>query len=143
MREDEAEQGFVVMSVNLSNTKLTWLVVKNPDIEDFNLEEDNVIIKQADINDPKEISVVKIPIEQRFDYKLFGGFYLTTIRKNPFRRPGRGQRKIDFGKEGDAILVLADSRDPDIRKFDQTSYKLIDFETKKVTDYELPNPKEK
>jgi hypothetical protein len=30
-------------------------------------------------------------------------------------------------------MVLADSRDPDIKKFDETTYKLIEIETGKIT----------
>jgi hypothetical protein len=72
---------------------------------------------------------------------IFGGFYLTVIRENP-NRPKGSARSIDGkGKPGDAIIILADSRDPDIRAFDKTEYKLVNFREGTVTDYEVPSEK--
>jgi hypothetical protein len=44
---------------------------------------------------------------------------LTVIRENAHRPKGSARESIDGkGKPGDAIIVLADSRDPDVRLFD-------------------------
>jgi small nuclear ribonucleoprotein (snRNP)-like protein len=65
---------------------------------------------------------------------------LSVIRENPNIEPGKSPRSgASKGKAGDAIIVLADSRDPDIRMFDKTKYKLVNFFSKKVTDFQVPD----
>jgi hypothetical protein len=98
-------------------------------------------IRQADLNAPHHVITVTIPEKDRFNFMVFGGFYLTVIRENP-NRPKGSARSIDGkGKPGDAIIILADSRDPDIRAFDKTEYKLVNFREGTVTDYEVPSEK--
>jgi hypothetical protein len=60
---------------------------------------------------------------------------LSVIRENPFYEPGKSPRSSGHGKKGDAIIILADSRDADIRVFDKTKYKLVDFFRGTVSDY--------
>jgi hypothetical protein len=128
-----------VLSVNLQETILTWFLVRRPG--KIVKGEVNLKIRQADLNAPHHVTTVTIPEKDRFNFMIFGGFYLTVIRENP-NRPKGSSRSIDGkGKPGDAIIILADSRDPDIRAFDKTEYKLVNFREGTVTDYEVPSEK--
>lgn len=87
---------------------------------------------------PDDVTTVIIPSEDRFKFLIFGGFYLSVIRGDVDVEGQSPRSAAGKGKTGDAIIVLADSRDPDIRMFDKTKYKLVDFFTKKVTDFQVP-----
>lgn len=139
MDEEESKEDFVVVSVNLHENELTWMLVREPGRKG----EVNLKIRQADMTKPEEVATVTIPKNDRFDFMLFGGFYLTAIRPTEFDEDSRSNsgRVGSKGKPGDAVIVLADSRDPDIRMFDKTEYKLIDFKNNTVSDFEVPSKK--
>jgi hypothetical protein len=100
------------------------------------------MVRQADLCKPDDVTTVIVPKEDRFKFLIFGGFYLSVIRENPFFEVGqspRSPRASSKGKIGDAVITLADSRDPDIRMFDKTTYKLVDFESNTVKNYQVPD----
>jgi hypothetical protein len=77
MDQEEADEKFYVVSVNLHENLLTWMLVRNPMKEgDLNLK-----IRQADMRYPSNVKTVTIPEKERFNFMLFGGFYLTVIRR--------------------------------------------------------------
>jgi hypothetical protein len=62
-----------------------------------------------------------------FEFIIFGGLYLSVKRDNiNMINIGRSH----YEKVGNAVLIIADSRDPDMRKIDTQKYFEIDFDDK-------------
>jgi hypothetical protein len=72
-----------------------------------------------------------------FDFIIFGGLYLSVKREN-LNEEFLG-RSIASDKKGNAVLVMADSRDPDIRKIDSQYYFEIDFDSGTWKEKEVEN----
>jgi hypothetical protein len=77
-------------------------------------------------------------------YMVFGGFFLSVIRKNVHtdmisKDETKGLKEpighCNDDHIGNAVLVLADSRDPDLRMFDSKEYFEINFKTSTVSKF--------
>lgn len=114
MTQEDARSGFKVLSVSLIKNSLTWLLAKPPGSS----SKPYLFAKRANMK-TGEIRSVEIKIK----FGIFGGFYLSAQRD----------------QENSAIIVLADDRDQDVRKFDKKYYASIDFDAQ--TKYKFEPPK--
>jgi hypothetical protein len=89
MSKEKAEAGFVVLSVILHKSTLSWLVASSEERSEKKKfpKRNYAKVMQKDLLSSAPAKVCQIT-EEELDFKLFGGFYLTMMRSNPFCKPG-------------------------------------------------------